>query len=622
MGRSRSLGCCLLLSAAVVAGEASAQGPRSNSKTITWQSPQNSQDIQVGILGEIAAPGVYRVDAASLSVQALVRRAGGLTEEASLSIRIVRQERVVQNLFFSPQADSPLMPGDVLIVESKRALSAMSKVLDGRRPASPVVPAANSPADPTGVQVAYVNVLDAPVVVKLHLDDARLERVVQMLGQPIELTGAVKVIDPQKASHTVAQVASGTLRLTDGSVLIFPKGSINHSRLPALPKPHASEIVTGALPSMIGGPFGQAPELRSVGQMAPLISLPNRDSTSALNTVAAPVIAPPSTIPVAPPVPQFDPQAAPMPIVSGRPRIATLPFTGAAPLRNSSSLGPAESDPIAPPPQDEPQRPSVLENSASRSGPARNTHRSNVAPNDSSIESSLTEPTEPAGASPFTLLQMFGIFAGVSMLIGAALLARRHFDKQATAALPTDTRRDIANPAPASIPGPTPTNSEISHDAAVAAELTPPPATPIEQALDSAEFVSGNKLDRLIRNDLPLREEAVAFPESIVLQGRLASRPIHRIDRAAEHAIGAGPHLATSADSSARASQEAVAMELDAHPSSEARISGPHFGRRRRDTRPITIGDAARAASATPHEAVPPTPLADALRQLEGDRPS
>ena len=616
-------GACLLLSAAVLAGDAWAQGPRSNSKTIVWPSAQNSNNMQVGILGEIAKPGVYHVDAGSLSVQSLVRRAGGLTDDASLSIRIVRQERVIQSLFFSPQADSRLMPGDVLVVESMRSLSAMSKVLEGGPRANPVRQTAASPADPTGVQVAYVNVLDTPIVVKLHLEDARLERVVEMLGQPIELAGAVKVIDPQKASHVMAQVASGTLRLTDGSVLIFPRGSINRSKLPSLPKPYGSEIAYGASPSLIGGPLGQSPELRSVGQLAPLMVLPGfnstpsapmRNSATAPSTVPALITAPAPMLPVAPSIPDFDPLSGSMPVVSSRPRIATLPFTGAAPLRSSSSRGPFESESIAPPPQDDPQPQSMARNSSSRGESTQTTSKSNAKQNDLSSESHLAEPTEPAGASPFTAFQMFGILAGVSALIGAALLARKHFDKPAADGHRAQTRRDIA-----STPQ-TPIQSEISTDAAVSSEIVPPAATPIEKALNSAEAVMENKLDRLIRNDLPVREEAVVFPAPIVLQGRIAPRPIHRLDRAAENVIGSGPHFATSADSSENASQESAAMELDAHPSNEAKISGPHFGRRRRDSRPITIGDESRAAA--PREAAPFTPLADALRQLQGDRPS
>ena len=624
MIRRKRFGCCLLLSAAVLAGDATAQAPRSNFKTITWQSAPNSQDIQVGILGEIAKPGVYRVDAGSLSVQAIVRRAGGLTEDAAPSIRIVRQERVAQCLFFSPQADSRLMPGDVLVVESKQSLSAISKVLEGGTRPNPIRQVATGPSEQTGIQVAYVNVLDTPVVVKLHLEDARLERVVQMLGQPIELAGAVKVIDSQKASNVVAQVASGTLRLTDGSVLIFPRGSINRSKLPPLPKPHDSEIATGALPSMIGGPLGQAPELRSVGQLAPLMALPNYtsnpglNSNPVLNSANAPIIVPPPAFRVAPPTPQFDPQPAPMPIVSHRSPVATLPFTGAAPVRRSSSLEQLEPESVAPPPQNDLQPPSKAGSNSSRDESARTTSKSKsiAKRNELSGDSDLADTTEPAGASPFTAFQMFGILAGVSALIGSALLARKYFDKPAADGQLANPRRDLP-----SLPQ-APIASDIPAAAANTSEIAPPAATPIQAALASAESVLENKLDRLIRNEMPLREEAPVFPESIVLQGRIAPRPIYRLDRAAENAIGAGPHFDTAANSSENTMQESAAMELDAHPANEARVSGPHFGRRRRDTRPVTIGDASRAASSTPREAAPTTPLADALRQLQGDRPS
>ena len=623
MIRANRFGGCLLLSAAVLAGDACAQGPRSNSKTITWQSAVNSNDMQVGILGEIAKPGVYHVDAESLSVQSLVRRAGGLTDDASMSIRIVRQERVAQSLFFSPQADSRLMPGDVLVVESKRALAEISKVMSAEPLANPIRPVAASSAEPLGVQIAFLNVLDTPVIVKLHPEDARIEHVVQMLGQPIELAGSVRVLGPERISSALSQRTSSIPRLSDGAVLIFPRGSINRSKLPTLPKPYGSEIAYGASPSLIGGPLGQSPELRSVGQLAPLMFLPSygsapsapmRNSATAPITVPALITAPASMLPVAPPIPDFDPQPGPIPVVSSRPRIATLPFTGAAPTRSSSSRGPFESESIAPPPQDDPQPQSMAGNRSSLGESARTTLKSNAKLNDLSGKSNLVEPTESAGASPFTAVQMFGILAGVSALIGAALLARKHFDKQVAAGLLTNTRRDIASHQQP------PIKSEISTDAAISSEIVPPAATPIEKALSTSESMLGNKLDRLIRNDLPVREEAAVFPELIVLQGRIAPRPTHRLDRAAEGVLGSGPHFATSANSSENASEEAAVTELDAHLSNEVRVSGPHFERRRHNTRPITIGDASRAAAITPREATPSTPLADALRQLQGDR--
>ena len=621
-------GGCLLLSAAVLAGDACAQGPRSNSKTITWQSAQNSNDIQIGILGEVAKPGVYHVDAGSLSVQSLVRRAGGLTDDASMSIRIVRQERVAQSLFFSHQADSQLMPGDVLVVESKRALAAVSKVMEAELRANPVHTAAASSADPVGVQVAFLNVLDSPVVVKLHAEDAQIEHVVQMLGQPIELAGSVRVLGPERIPSTTPQRTSGIPRLSDGAVLIFPRGSINRSKLPTLPKAYGSEIVNGASPSLIGGPLGQSPELRSVGQLAQLMVLPGYGSTpsaTVLNNATAPIAlpavitTPAPMLPVAPSIPDFDPQPGSTPVVSSRPRIATLPFTGAAPMRSSSNRGPFEAEPIAPPPQGDPQPQSMVGNRSSRGESVRTTlkSKSNATSNDLSGESNLAEPTESAGASPFTAIQMFGILAGVSALIGAALFARKHFDKQAAGQNWTNTRRDVARHQAS------PIKSEISANAAnSSSEIVPPAATPIQKALGAAESVMGSKLDRLIRNDLPVREEAAVFPEQIVLQGRLAPRPIHRLDRAAESALGSGPYFATSVISPGNSLQKSDAMELDAHPSSDARIAGPHFGRRHSQARPATIGEAPRVSEAASRESTPVTPLADALRQLQGDRPS
>ena len=615
-------GGCLLLSAAVLAGDACAQAPRSNTKTITWQAPQHTNDIQLGILGEIAKPGVYHVDAGSLSVQALVRRAGGLTDDASMSIRIVRQERVAQSLFFSAQADSRLMPGDVLVVESKRALAEITKVIDAAPRGNPVRPAAASSADPIGVQVAFLNVLDTPVIVKLHPEDARIENVVQMLGQPIELAGSVRVLGPDRIAAASAQRAAAIPRLSDGAVLVFPRGSINRSKLPTLPTPYGSEIANGATSSLVGGPLGQSPELRSVGQLAPLVALPGYDSaplSQSLDSATAPravpalITSPAPMLPAAPQPPDFDPQPGSTPVVISRPRIATLPFTGAVPMRSSSNHGQPDSESIAPPPQDDPQPQSKAGNGSSRGGSTRSTLGSNAKPSDLSSESHLTEPIEPAGASPFTAFQMFGILAGVSALIGSALLARKHFDKQATAPPQANAKRGITRPQH------TPISSEVLTNPVQPPEVVPPVAIPIERTLVSAGISNENKLDQLIRNDLPMREEAAVFPIPIVLQGRIVQRPIHRLDRPAENAGGSGPHFATSAASSETVSERTAVMELDAHPSRESRISGPHFGQRRNPARPVTLGQASGAES---RDSAPFTPLADALRQLQGDRPS
>src|SRR5689334_1240151 len=80
------------------------------SKVITWNAPASGENY-VGILGEIATPGVYHLDPQSLSLQSVIRRAGGLTDEASGTIRIVRQDRVVESVYFTPQSSNTLLSG-------------------------------------------------------------------------------------------------------------------------------------------------------------------------------------------------------------------------------------------------------------------------------------------------------------------------------------------------------------------------------------------------------------------------------------------------------------------------------------------------------------------------------
>src|SRR4051812_26267210 len=84
---------------ALIAADAYAQATGANAKVITWQPATTNSEVFAGILGEIAKPGVYRLEPNALSLQNVIRRAGGLTEEASGTIRIVRQDRVVESFF-------------------------------------------------------------------------------------------------------------------------------------------------------------------------------------------------------------------------------------------------------------------------------------------------------------------------------------------------------------------------------------------------------------------------------------------------------------------------------------------------------------------------------------------
>ena len=671
------------ITAAVIAGDvclqgaASAQGPRSNSrplsnsKTITWRAAETTQENCVAILGEIATPGAYCLEARSLSVQSLVRRAGGVTEEASMAIRLIRHERVNQTLFLSPQSDTPLMPGDVLIVESKRATLGTSKVMNVGNPANGVRRVAANAGDSQGVQVAYLNVLDRPVVVKLRNEEARLDHIVQMLGQPVELAGSVQVLGPDRNSN-VAQLATASPRLTDGTVLVFRKGSINRNKLPAtLPKPYDSEIAAGAFPSLIGGALGQSAELRSVGQLAPLMIAPGQETAFSPAPFSEPVPslqaqAPVLSIPAfnpdppslqSPPIkrgsrpeaqpPRVEAQPSQMPlpetsIVSSRPRVATLPFTGSAPMRSSSSRGPIEPEPNAPPPEEaQPARPQQEDRGVGRSDSAPSLPTSRAALE--TLSNSKDSPRLPSseltanesGATPFSTGQMFGILAGVSALIGAALVARKHFDKRGPAdnSSPAfqESQRVQQTPIERALAA---TNSTAARTTEPESAIPEPDRSSIEPAPSplAATLPAGmSDLDQLIKNTLPLREEAANFPVGINLQGRLAPRPIYRVDRAAENVLGSGPHFATSNKAETRTDRFETSeqfeptveqLDLDTHPAAETRLSGPHFGRRRSGAKTVAVSESSSAAMPVAPASNQSTPLADALRQLQGDRPS
>ena len=676
-----------------VPGEVSAQGPRSNSKTITWRSTETTKDNCVAILGEIATPGAYCLDPRALTVQSLVRRAGGVTEDASMSIRLIRHERVNQTLFLSPLTDTPLLPGDVLIVESKRALLGTTKVMNVSQSSNAVRPAATGANEPQGILVAYLNVLDRPVIVKLRTEEAKLDHVMQMLGQPIELAASVRVLGPERTA-SAAYSATTAPKLTNGSVLVFPRGSVNRNKLPAtLPKAYDSEIAAGAFPSLIGGALGQSAELRSVGQLAPLMIAPGHDAisslaplrelaplsepapalqtqTPAMNLPAFTTDPPPSQfqIPasrVESPAPRMEAQpsqilAPQQPLVTSRPRVATLPFAGSAPMRSSSSRGPIELDLDAPPPAEAAPTRSGKQPSIEHRDTAPSVPTAPALPNAQGALETLTGSSNQAhstgndlaanagGASPFTAGQMFGILAAVSSLIGAALLARRHFNTPERSVASSVSDRDAADVPPTPIEvALAATKGTVSLAKARVAESESDSSTISSSLVESTESTSSQPvtalspnspptslgdLDQLIKNTLPLREEASAFPCGMILQGRLAPRPVYRVDRAAENVLGAGPHFVSSDNLTKNSSErfDAIAqtdttteqLELDTHPAAETQLSGPHFGRRRSGAKTVSVGESAHAAMPVAPTSAQPTPLADALRQLQGDRPS
>lgn len=329
-------------------------------------------------------------------------------------------------------------------------------------------------------------------------------------------------------------------------------------------------------------------------------------------------------------------------------------------MRSSSSRGPIELDVDAPPPKEAAPTRTGMQPSLEHPNTAPSLPTAPALPNaQGALEtltgsSNQTHPTgsdlaaNEGGASPFTAGQMFGILATVSGLIGAALLARRHFNMPEGSVTSSASDRDAAHVPPTpievalaathgtvSLAKARPTETEsvsfaIPNSLVQSTESTSSqPATALSS---SSPPMSLGDLDQLIKNTLPLREEASAFPCGMILQGRLAPRPVYRVDRAAENVLGAGPHFVSSDNSTKNSSErfDAIAqtdttteqLELDTHPAAETQLSGPHFGRRRSGAKTVSVGESAHAAMPVAPTSAQPTPLADALRQLQGDRPS
>ncbi|HET6326890.1 MAG TPA: SLBB domain-containing protein [Planctomycetaceae bacterium] len=187
-------------------------------------SPRPAAHAYFGILGEVVCPGVYELPPGATFGQ-LVRRAGGITPDANGNSRVFRGGRVAQQLFVASSHSTILYPGDLILVEH-----------GGGKP-SPPKPLAAAPAtQPTEVQLAFVNLVDRPVVVRMPRELASPARIVELLGQPAALVEDIRVVAPsRREDRRVVQSNSDADLLPTGSVLIFPPRRVRVASLPPLP---------------------------------------------------------------------------------------------------------------------------------------------------------------------------------------------------------------------------------------------------------------------------------------------------------------------------------------------------------------------------------------------------
>ena len=546
---------------------------RPRQSVISFSSSENVNELYVAVMGEVNNPGTYHLDSSSLKLHSVIRRAGRFTPEASMVIRVIRRGNVSHKLIFLDNSDSQLMAGDLLIVESKRVSKNVSKVIDFNSEQPVTIPANyHERAVSSGIQIALLNVLDYPVVLKLRPGEASASHIIQTLGQPISLLANTRVITPDVPLRQTSDSAKQSARLGDGSVIVFEPGQVNRNRLPGtLPKPIESDIALGAQSGLIGMPRGQSMELRNLGQHVFSSSVDSNDSNPQMSrrNLPTPIH---SFVPVLETPHEERNDGLSSPVVTSKPRIANVPWTGHSRIRNSS-IGSTQSSAQAtgetiPEPDD------IGDESLSES--------MTIAP-------SLTigEPSEPQ-PNVFSFAQLLIIFLIVGTLIGAAVFLRRALEMNAT---------------------------NLNADRAIIPLNRRPEAS---RLMTNDRLILKTVLEQLIKNELSLSIEPVEIPIGLALQGRIAARPTLRVDGSQNVLKQNGPHFVSPDRSSRVADLPDVIAHVDAPDSSP--IRRPHFvaAKQRNVTSQTKI--ASNAAGERERDTVgdpPRTPLATALFQLE-----
>lgn len=220
-------------------------------KVVSFPAANNVNELYVSIMGEVERPGTYRLTPSTLKLHAVVRCAHGFTANASSAIRVIRRGRASQMEIFSDKVDSPVLPGDLLLVESRRSSTSERNYSDVSADRGRVTRADYSDAGRRSmVQVALLNVVEYPLILRLHPDEANASYLVQALGQPIALLAKAHVITPDVPRRQSSEAAKKAVQMQDGSIIVFEPGKIKKHRLPALlPSPIDRET---ALASQFG----------------------------------------------------------------------------------------------------------------------------------------------------------------------------------------------------------------------------------------------------------------------------------------------------------------------------------------------------------------------------------
>ncbi len=474
---------------------------------VSW-ALDSTQQPYVGLLGQVARPGVYEIEKQGTRLGALIQSIGGLSRDSSGQFRIIRNGRPGQMTSYAGAAQFELMPGDLVIADAQFATSTAYATRSS---------ANEKPTSSNSVQIGFVNLIDRPVVLKLRREDASVLEVLSLMRQDESLASQVQVITPPN------QRSSGQNRpdakLPSETVLVFPPNVVRASRLAPLPEPfklkrEQDDATTPPVPrSNVAPEVTQSPQAVPLPQRQPLMGA-WQDSVP-LPQAARP-IAQPSTKPApettepaeAPPPPAEDSTTKRAGGVRGKPRgqdrIARDSDMVLAPPAEPTERAPVPEPTIVDDQADQPDEPPLLNaHSKRRPIPA-------VKEDFTDLDDVDSEPATDSAASSWSIWPPL-LTAGVGMLalIGFSLSLRR--------------RTQMAQMA------------QMAQVAQTTQVATPTPTTIIPP-----KPIRRNSLDAIINNQLPMTEERVPLTSPMQFFGRPQPPKTIRLDQS--HSLPK-PHL-------------------------------------------------------------------------------
>src|SRR5579863_9284801 len=190
--------CRLSLLAGLLCGiclpEAIARGGEINTRVL--QATQDDTRPYVAIMGQIGRPGVFELAGPMPQLADFLTLAGGISPNASGSIRLIRGGRGSQ-FFLSPKLSLQLIPDDLIIVESKQFVAGRqngnTSLANGWQRKASTMSTAPAPAI---VQIGLVNLISRPVILDIPNEQASLAQVLSLLHQPVAGNAEVTITKP------------------------------------------------------------------------------------------------------------------------------------------------------------------------------------------------------------------------------------------------------------------------------------------------------------------------------------------------------------------------------------------------------------------------------------------